>query len=61
MFDYTDPQKAEALAWACFLAFLIVAAGVGSLLHGINREWRQYLKYRRTHARWRQIVEGGGK
>ena len=58
MFDYTDQQSAEALAWLVLFVGILLAGAVGCALHGLNREWRQFLAYRRIHAAWKQICEG---
>lgn len=61
MFDYTDPQTAEAVTWLALFCLIGVAGAIGCVLHGLNREWRQYMRWRRTHAAWKAIVESDGK
>ena len=61
MFEYTDAQQAELIAWLVLLVGLLAAGAVGCAVHGLHREWRQYLQYRKTHARWREICQGGDK
>jgi hypothetical protein len=58
MFNYSDPQQAEAIAWLTLFLVICATGAVGCVLHGLHREYRQYLNYRRTHARWREICEG---
>jgi hypothetical protein len=58
MFDWNDQQSAEALAWLVLFVGIMVAGAVGCAIHGLNREYRQYTKWRRTHDAWRTIVEG---
>jgi len=61
MFEYTDQQSAEALAWLVLFVGIMLAGAVGCAIHGLHREWRTYLKYRRVHARWREICTGADK
>ena len=61
MFEYTDSQGAEAFAWLVLFVGIMAAGAIGCALHGAHREWKQYLAYRKVHARWREIVEGEGK
>ena len=61
MFDYTDQQSAEAFAWLVLFVLFMVAGAVGCVLHGLNREYRQYLKYRRFCDARKTMYEGGGK
>lgn len=58
MFDYTDQQSAEAFAWLVLFVGILVAGAIGCVLHGLHREYRQYIAYRRVHDAWRAIVEG---
>ena len=61
MFDYSDQQSAEAVAWLVLFVGIMVAGAVGCAVHGLHREYRQYLEYRKTHARWREICQEDGK
>ena len=61
MFDYTDSQGAEAFAWLVLFVGFMVAGAVGCVLHGLNREYRQYLKFRRFRAAQKAMYEGAGK
>ncbi len=61
MFDYTDQQSAEALAWLVLFVGIMVAGAVGCVLHGLNREYRQYLKWREMRTAQKAMYEGSGK
>ena len=61
MFDYSDAQQSEAIAWlVLFVGFMVVGA-IGCAVHGLHREYREYLKWRRTHTRWSEILKEPGK
>lgn len=56
MFDWNLAQQSEALAWLMFFVFLMVAGGIGCAVHGLHREYRSFVEYRKVHERWKEIV-----
>ena len=61
MFEYSDAQQSEAIAWlVLFVGFMVVGA-IGCAVHGLHREYRQYLKYRKFCDARKTMYEGGGK
>ena len=56
MFEYTDSQTAELFAWLTFFVFLMLAGAVGCAIHGLHREYRTFVEYRKVHERWKEIV-----
>jgi hypothetical protein len=57
MFDWNLAQQSEALAWLMFFLLLMAAGAIGCAIHGLHREYRTYVEYRKVHERWKQIVE----
>jgi hypothetical protein len=61
MFGWTDQQAAEGFMWLVLFVIIVGAGALGCVLHGLHREYRQYLRWRATHAAWKMIVEGEDK
>ena len=61
MFDWNNAQQSEALAWLVFFVLIMSAGAAGCIVHGLHREYREYLKWRRTHTRWSEILKEPGK
>ena len=61
MFDWNDAQQAEAFALWGFLVVFMGLIVAGWVMHSLNREWRQYLKYRQFCAARKAMYESDGK